>query len=93
MCNADNYKCTVHPNNNAVPCAFLILRDGKPLTVCTHCLVVGRGDKIIAMLYDKHTSLKEFFEYDMLGTMMMMSHISLEGDEETLGDTYQSFVD
>lgn len=72
--------CKVHKNEprNKAPCAFLILRDGKKLRVCTHCLVTMQGDEIIAMMFDKHTKMMPFMQYDELGFAVILHKMTCD---------------
>ena len=79
MCGSE-YKCGAHSNINKVPCAFLILREGKKLEVCTHCFTRINGDEIIAMMYDKNSNFEIFKAYDKLGYLYMQLRMRKQDD-------------
>ena len=68
-CECNN--CRVHKSHNRIPCAFLVEREGKQIKVCTKCDL--STDKYIARLFDGDSNMKDFFDYDNLGTIVILN--------------------
>lgn len=56
-------------DHKAGPAALSVVRDGKPLKVCTRCFFMSDEDS--KPLASKGASLKTFFDYDILGAMVL----------------------
>lgn len=71
-CECSGGNCRIHDENRpaiTAPIAFLIKRDGKLLSVCTRCRLIG--DETVSLLVSAADEVGPYLEYDKLGATVL----------------------